>query len=420
MFKDKNQNEQQNFWISYADLMAGLLFIFILLVGAIVVKYVFIQTDLQAIRADLEEEKQALNITEEELEKKKIVLDYLNEKLKKSKEESVRLSFELTKAKNQYIDTLNELQDAKKLNEKLNLNLQNENKKLLLSQEQIEKITAILEDKKNQIELLKKDAKKQKDLLATKLEEISLNKNEIEKLKQLLLGYELKEKEYTQAIDQLNQQLKESKNSILLKEDELALLEKKLIFQSKEHQKLVEEFDIAKVKIKNLTGIRIKVVKTLKDKLGKSINIDPQSGALKFSSNILFNVGEYKLKEESKKELSSLLKKYIHTLLLDENIKEHIDRIIIEGHTDSKGSYIYNLELSQKRALEVMKFLYSLDFEDKSLLEKFISASGRSFSNLVYDQNGNEDRYASRRIEIKFELKNEQAIKEIENFLENK
>ncbi len=420
MFKDKNQNEQQNFWISYADLMAGLLFIFILLVGAIVVKYVFIQTDLQAIRADLEEEKQALNITEEELEKKKIVLDYLNEKLKKSKEESVRLSFELAKAKNRYIDTLNKLQDAKKLNEKLNLNLQNENKKLLLSQEQIEKITAILEDKKNHIELLKKDAKEQKDLLATKLEEISLNKNEIEKLKQLLLGYELKEKEYTQAIDQLDSRLKESKNSILLKEDELALLEKKLIFQSKEHQKLVEEFDIAKVKIKNLTGIRIKVVKTLKDKLGKSINIDPQSGALKFSSNILFNVGEYKLKEESKKELSSLLKKYIHTLLLDENIKEHIDRIIIEGHTDSKGSYIYNLELSQKRALEVMKFLYSLDFEDKSLLEKFISASGRSFSNLVYDQNGNEDRYASRRIEIKFELKNEQAIKEIENFLENK
>ncbi len=420
MFKDKNQNEQQNFWISYADLMAGLLFIFILLVGAIVVKYVFIQTDLQAIRADLEEEKQALNITEEELEKKKVVLDYLNEKLKKSKEESVRLSFELAKAKNQYIDTLNELQDAKKLNEKLNLNLENKDKKLLLSQEQIEKITAILEDKKNQIELLKKDSKEQKKLLATKLEEISLNKNEIEKLKQLLLGYELKEKEYTQAIDQLDQRLKESKNSILLKEDELALLEKKLIFQSKEHQKLVEEFDIAKVKIKNLTGIRIKVVKTLKDKLGKSINIDPQSGALKFSSNILFNVGEYKLKEESKKELSSLLKKYIHTLLLDENIKDHIDKIIIEGHTDSKGSYIYNLELSQKRALEVMKFLYELDFEDKSLLEKFISASGRSFSNLVYDQNGNEDRYASRRIEIKFELKNEQAIKEIENFLENK
>jgi chemotaxis protein MotB len=420
MFKDKNQNEQQNFWISYADLMAGLLFIFILLVGAIVVKYVFIQTDLQAIRADLEEEKRALNITEDELEKKKVVLDYLNKKLKESKEESVRLSFELAKAKNLYIDTLNELQDAKEINDKLNLNIDNTNKKLQLSHEQIEKITAILEDKKNEIELLRKDAQQQKNLLATKLEEISLNKEEIEKLKQLLLGYELKEKEYTALIDRLDQRLKDSKNSIVLKEEELALLEKKLIIQSKEHQKLVEEFDIAKVKIKNLTGIRIKVVKALKDKLKGSINIDPKSGAMKFSSNILFNVGKYKLKEESKKELSSLLKKYIHTLLLDENIKDHIDRIIIEGHTDSKGSYIYNLELSQKRALEVMKFLYALDFGDKPLLEKFISASGRSYSHLIYDQNGNEDRYASRRIEIKFELKNEQAIKEIENFLEKR
>ena len=92
------------------------------------------------------------------------------------------------------------------------------------------------------------------------------------------------------------------------------------------------------------------MVKALKEKLGDSINIDPKSGSLKFSSNILFNQGEYTLKESSKKELSVLLKKYNpHPFYLIENIKGNIDRIIIEGHTDTKGSYLYNLELSQKK-----------------------------------------------------------------------
>ena len=36
MYK-KNQNNEENFWISYADLMAGLLFVFILVIGAIVI-----------------------------------------------------------------------------------------------------------------------------------------------------------------------------------------------------------------------------------------------------------------------------------------------------------------------------------------------------------------------------------------------
>jgi len=418
MFEDKdNISEEQNFWISYADLMAGLLFVFILLVGAIVIKYVFIQTDLQTIKTDLEKEKNALNMSDEQLERKKKVLEDLTIKLKKSREESIHLTFELAKEQNKYNETQEKLKNAKELNDTLNLNLSNKDKELQLSNEQIEKITAILEDNNNQITILKKDLEDEKDIITLQLEKLHLEKTELEKLKQLLLGYELKEKEFDTYKLNTQNELVDTKNTITLQMQELALLEKKLITQSKKHQKLVEEFDITKVKIKNLTGIRIKVITALKEKLGDSIDIDPKSGSIRFSSNILFKTGEFSLKKDSQKELSALLKKYIHTLLLDENIRPHIESITIEGHTDSDGSYLGNLELSQKRALEVMKFLYSLDFKDKKLLEKYISASGRSYSHLVY-LNGVENKEASRRIEIKFQIKNEQAIKEIENFLD--
>ncbi|MEA1914614.1 MAG: OmpA family protein, partial [Campylobacterota bacterium] len=286
-----------------------------------------------------------------------------------------------------------------------------------LSAEQIVKMTTILEDKKNKIVLLDTEIEAQKNRIATKIEELSLNKEEIEKLKDLLLGYELRQKEYIQKNTTLTQAVQTGQNAITLKDDELGLLEQKLLIQSKEHQALVEEFDITKVKIKNLTGVRIKVVTSLRDKLGSSIDIDPKSGAMRFSSNILFEKGQYVLKDDAKKQLSGILKKYLHTLLLNEDIRQYIDNIIIEGYTDSVGSYLYNLELSQKRALEVMKFLHTLKFEQKELLEQYISASGRSFSDLIYE-NGEENKDASRRIEIKFRIKNEKAIKELENFLQ--
>ena len=62
---DKKQNNEENFWISYADLMAGLLFVFILVIGAIIIKYLYAQTDLKTIKTDLDEQKKALNISME-------------------------------------------------------------------------------------------------------------------------------------------------------------------------------------------------------------------------------------------------------------------------------------------------------------------------------------------------------------------
>ncbi len=348
MFKEDNTKEEQNFWISYADLMAGLLFVFILLVGAIVVRYVYVQQDLAQKRAALGLSENALQSTNAKIRQ-----------LRKELEESIaRLS----------------------------------------------------------------ETEAQKEALSQKL---TLQGNEVMKLKDLILDYERSDDEMKQKIASLEsnlssveQNLSGMQNVLVLKEEEIAALGKKLLQQSIEHQQLVDELNITKVRIKNLTGIRIKVVSKLKERLGDSIEIDPKSGAMRFASNILFNPGEYSLKPGSRRELHEILQKYIQTLLLDPEIRQYIEGITIEGYTDSVGGYLYNLALSQKRALEVMKFLYKSDKTHRELYEKYLSASGRSYANLIYDTNGKEDREASRRIEIKFRIKNEKAIKELEKFLE--
>ena len=333
---NKEQKNDENFWISYADLMAGLLFVFILVIGAIVIKYVYTQNTL-------EKEKAALNSSETEKAK-------LFEQLAKTRSE-------------------------------------------------LDKTNVDLKEKANTI---------------------SLNNIEIEKLKALLLDYELKTKEQNERNEKIVLELTNKDTVIKLKEDELALLAEKLLTQTKEHQKLVEEFDITKAKIKSLTGIKLNVIAKLKEKLGKSINIDEKSGAIKFSSNILFDQNQYQLKEDAKKELSKTLKKYLSTLLDDKDMRKYIESITIEGHTNSDGSYISNLQLSQQRAYAVMQFLYDSNIIDKKLLSNYVNSSGRSSADLIVDEKGVEDKDASRRIEIKFSIKNEEAVKELQNYLGEK
>ena len=353
MYNNEQKNEE-NFWISYADLMAGLLFVFILVIGAIVIKYLYTQNNL-------EREKQALNLSQEEILNK-------NSALKKIQDEKAQLFYELAQARNIYEETKTKLDSA-------NVSLDE------------------------------------------KAKSISLNLAEIEKLKALLLEFDLKTKEQKDTNEKLSAELLNRQNIISLKDEELALLADKLLVQTQIHQKMVEEFDITKVKIKNLTGIKLNVIAKLREKLGKSINIDEKSGAIKFSSNILFDQNEYKLKEESKKELSVVLKKYLNTLVGDKDMRKFIESITIEGHTNSDGTYLSNLQLSQQRALAVMQFLYDSNIIDKDLLSAYVNSSGRSSSDLILDKNGVEDKDASRRIEIKFAIKNEEAVKELQNFL---
>lgn len=359
MYSNEQKNDE-NFWISYADLMAGLLFVFILVVGAIVIKYMYSQASLKEAKTNLEKEKSTLNSTQDELSQKNRRIIELSNILNALENEKGQLVLQLAQFKDLYENEKNELDKTK----------DEYNNVTIILNENIEELTQQLKVANISNEKLSSDFKNQGDILVQK-------------------DIELKE------------------------------LTDKLNTQNEANQKLIDEFNITISKIKRLTGIKLNVISQLKEKLGKSINIDEKSGAIKFSSNILFDQNEYKLKDEAKKELSSVMKKYLDALLIDDNIKQYINSITIEGHTNSDGTYLKNLELSQQRAFAVMQFLYESNIIDKTLLSTYVNSSGKSSSELVY-KDGVEDKDASRRIEIKFTIKNEAAIKEIQEFLGEK
>jgi chemotaxis protein MotB len=340
--KKKNSEENTNFWVSYADLMAGLLFVFILLIGAIVVKSIVLKSNLSSTQSELQKKNRDLHST-------KSLLTLKNEEIKRLKS--------LLLERKTYISDLS--------------------KKLVLLQ--------------------------------------TTTKN----LKHKLEKKDLELKKYKGDILILSNQLEDANKTIKLKDEQLLALLTKLKDKENKYEALVADLKTTKERIKNLTGIKIKIIGILKEALGNRIKLD-KSGALRISSNILFDKDKAVLKDEAKKELEEVFTRYIMTLVVNPKIKSHLDKIIIEGHTDSDGGFLYNLNLSQARAYSVMNFLLSLKLAKDYDIKKYILASGRSYLDPILDENGKEDKDASRRIEIKFLLKNDKAMQEIERILDAK
>ena len=369
MFKKNPKSEDTNFWLSYADLMAGLLFVFILLIGAIVVKSIVLKNSLSSKESSLESSLEMLLLRDTEVQKLKKLLAKRMEELTKNSDKLL-ITKEALDLKTDEIVKLNNILLSQ------NTKIDDFNGKVIIMQNLLESADAVVSSQNRKIQDFEN--------------------------KVLILSNTLSDKE-----DALN-----------LKDEKLLSLLQALEAKRTRYDSLVEKLQAQKAKIKSLTGIKIKVIAELKESLGDNVKIDSQSGSLRLSSSILFDKGSSKLKKSSKKELKKVFINYIGALTSNRNIRDQLDRIVIEGHTDSDGKYLFNLNLSQQRAYAVMNYLLSLEFTKKNNIKPLLVASGRSYLDAIYDKDGKENKYESRRIEIKFRLKNDDAMNEIERILD--
>jgi len=369
MFNNSKKNDETNFWLSYADLMAGLLFIFILLIGAIVVKSTVLKSNLDSKENSLESSLNLLLLRDNEVQKLKKLLSLRSAELNATKD-SLLINSDALKLKTDELVNLNNILLSQRMK------IDDFNDKIIIMQNLLDESNATL-DTQN-----------------------------------------IKLQDFEDKVLILSNSLTSKGNALKLKDEELLLLLRTIEAKETSYDRLVARLQSQKAKIKSLTGVKIKVIAELKASLGDNVAIDARSGSLRLSSNILFDKGSASLKESSKKELKKVFINYIGALTANVNIKSQLDRIVIEGHTDSDGGYLFNLNLSQKRTYAVMNYLLTLEFTKKNNIKPLLVASGRSYLDTIYYKNGKENMYASRRIEIKFRLKNDDAMNEIERILE--
>ncbi len=226
--------------------------------------------------------------------------------------------------------------------------------------------------------------------------------------------------------------------------------------------RLQREVDVQRDRAERITVIKDEIIKRLRaafDEEGVKIEVDQQTGAIKLSSDILFATGESELTKAGLDTIDQFIPIYLH-VLLSPDFRNEVTQIIIEGHTDPQPqsgtsysrfaqSYDYNLELSQRRALEVARHILNANYDAKNNrliylqdyeipLKERLTANGRSYSELVDSLNHriqvvpyslietgklnsnstNIDFEKSRRVEFKFRLNDEQYLEDIRKILQ--
>jgi len=156
--------------------------------------------------------------------------------------------------------------------------------------------------------------------------------------------------------------------------------------------------------------------------------------SIKFlNERVLFAYDRDNIRAEFKEILDNFFPRYLNILMKDK-YKESIAEVRIEGHTDSSGDYMYNVNLSQRRTANVLDYLLNegsttlIDFseENRALIRFWFTANGFS-SGRTLDPSGeytlksgnHEDRQRSRRVEFRIVVKSDEIIQKVINQMEN-
>jgi len=128
------------------------------------------------------------------------------------------------------------------------------------------------------------------------------------------------------------------------------------------------------------------------------------NGNILINESLVFEYNSYTIKPEGKRLLANLAKAFAR-VLADPAVRENVDVILVQGHTDERGTTAYNRELSAKRANAVLNHMFETDRAlEQSYGAYFASSAYSEFRPLnpakteaAYEQN--------RRIEISVVLK---------------
>ncbi len=209
--------------------------------------------------------------------------------------------------------------------------------------------------------------------------------------------------------------------------DQAALTREELNKAYLEIEGAKQELATTKSELEDIVGIRTDIIGALQETFNDSgMSVDAQTGSITFSSDVLFRYNSATLTADSKESLEKVIPMYLGVLLQD-RYRGYIAEIIIEGHTDTDGGYKGNMELSYNRANAVAKFCLDedngLNTAEIEQLQQILTVNGRSCSAPIYkkDASGVDtadiDMAASRRVEIKFRLKEDEMIEKIAEIL---
>ena len=434
--------ETGSFWLSFSDMMSVLVLVFIFVIFSMMLSLVKQKEQLAKTEDQYAAAMQRMEASEKELSEKETILATTEAQLKdlteelngttlilQQKEQELSDQAELIRSQQEEIDrTVIVLNDEKQaLDEQLTA-AETKLKALENSEKELEDNRVLIIDLRKQLS----DSESENTRLSQRIEMLKSNAEASQQeIDELLKAIEDKKAELDKLGVDYQTLVSESENAKKALSDAESRIDSQSAQLTEYEQQLDayrDELQKKQGQLEQMVGVKAQIVQQLSSALRKSgidVSVDEQTGAIALPSQMLFTTNSATLSDGGQKYLRRFLPVYLDVLLSDE-FRSYVAEIIIEGHTDSNGTYLHNLQLSQERALSVANYVLGdsfmsdtlgLNASAKKTLLGLVTASGRSFSAPVLDANGDEDQNASRRVEIKFRLKDDETITATEELL---
>lgn len=434
--------ETGSFWLSFSDMMSVLVLVFIFVIFSMMLSLVKQKEQLAKTEDQYAAAMQRMEASEKELSEKETILATTEAQLKdlteelngktlilQQKEQELSDQAELIRSQQEEIDrTVIVLNDEKQaLDEQLTA-AETKLKALENSEKELEDNRVLIIDLRKQLS----DSESENTRLSQRIEMLKSNAEASQQeIDELLKAIEDKKAELDKLGVDYQTLVSESENAKKALSDAESRIDSQSAQLTEYEQQLDayrDELQKKQGQLEQMVGVKAQIVQQLSEALRKNgidVSVDEQTGAIALPSQMLFSTNSAALSDGGRKYLRRFLPVYLD-VLLSEDFRAYVAEIIIEGHTDSNGTYLHNLQLSQERALSVANYVLgdsfmsdtlSLNASAKKTLLGLVTASGRSFSAPVLDANGDEDQNASRRVEIKFRLKDDETIAATEELL---
>lgn len=145
---------------------------------------------------------------------------------------------------------------------------------------------------------------------------------------------------------------------------------------------------------------------TLMDPDFRGIRVDTVKGIVDFGSRAQFDSQSHKLRSEQEDLLRRYVSKVVLEMLRHPSGQKWVKRVVVEGFADTRGTYLYNLNLSLQRSQRVLCVLlenpkaasFNLAESDKNSVRDLFLVGGSSFNNAKKKDD------ESRRIELRIEF----------------
>lgn len=222
----------------------------------------------------------------------------------------------------------------------------------------------------------------------------------------------------------------ERKLRLLASEIEAGQTQLKLSREQVEAQQAViadstRQLSDVRARLQGIAVLRFEVLKKVKESIDAQMKAIAASAAgariaengnIVIEESLVFESNSYVIRPEGKRFLDSVAKAFAK-VLEDPEVRQNIDTILVQGHTDERGTVQYNRELSAKRANAVLDYMFSADPTLEHSYGGYFASSAYSEFRPLNAERNEAAFQQNRRIEISVVLKDASVRSVIDEYM---